>query len=211
VNYTQLADAISAYTQNYEADFVASIPTFIRQAEQRIYNSVQLPVQRAAVTAPATASNQFVSTPPGFLSVFSFAVISPTGGYEYMLNKDVNFVREAFPFPGVTGKPRYYALFDEDTFILGPTPDQNYSLQLHYNHYPVSITSAGTSWLGDNFDSVLLYGSLIEAYIFMKGEADMMAAYQVKFEDAVAKLKRLGDGLDRQDAYRSGQLRIPVS
>jgi hypothetical protein len=210
VNYTQLTAEIQSFTQNTEADFVSSIPTFVRTAEQRIYNTVQLPVQREAATAVATAGNQYITTPPDFLSVLSLAVFPTAGSQEYLLNKDVNFIREAFPFPGVVGRPRYYAIFDEDTFILGPTPDQAYTLQLNYNRYPTSIVDAGTSWLGDNLDSALLYGSLVEAYIFMKGEADVLAMYQAKYDDALMKLKRLGDGLLRQDAYRSGQVRVSV-
>lgn len=211
MNYTQLSDAIKAYTQNYETDFVASIPTFVQQAEQRIFNTVQLPVSRKNSISTTASSVQYLTLPPDFLSVFSIALVGGTGGYEYLLVKDVNFIREAFPFPGTVGKPRYYAMFDVDSLILGPTPDAIYTIELHYNHYPTSIVTAGTSWLGDNFDSALLYGSLIEAYIFMKGEPDIMSAYQAKFDDALAKLKRLGDGLLRQDAYRSGQVRVPVA
>lgn len=212
MNYTQLTAEIQSFTQNTEADFVSSIPTFVRTAEQRIYNSVQLPAQRANVVSNTTAANQYLTLPTGFLSVFSIAVVNAVaGGYEYLLNKDVNFIRGAFPFPGVVGQPKYYAIFDEDTLLLGPTPDATYNIELHYNRYPASITTSGTSWLGDNFDSVLLYGSLVEAYIFMKGEADVLAMYQAKYDDALMKLKRLGDGLLRQDAYRSGQVRVPVA
>jgi len=201
MNYTQLSNAIQAYTENTEADFVANVPVFVTQAEQRIYNSMQFPSIRKNV-------------------VYSMAVIDGTGAYEYLLNKDVNFIRQAYPVPSDTGLPRYYALFgpqsgnaDELTFMLGPTPDSTYTVELHYFYYPQSITTApdGQTWLGDNFDSVLLYGSLVEAYTYMKGEQDMMALYNQKFMEALALAKRLADGMERQDAYRSGQFRQKVT
>jgi hypothetical protein len=226
MNYTQLTAAITDYTQNYEADFVANIPVFVKQAEQRIYNSVQFPSLRRNVTGSVSASNKYLSCPNDFLSVYSLAVITGvtggnlnTGSYEYLLNKDVNFIRQAYPTPNDTGTPKYYALFgptvsgagisDELSFILGPTPDAAYDVELHYYYYPESITVAadGQTWLGDNFDTVLLYGSLVEAYTFMKGENDMMALYDTKYKEALALAKRLGDGLERSDAYRSGQYR----
>jgi hypothetical protein len=156
--------------------------------------------------------NQYMTLPTDWLSTFSIAVIDgTTGEYEYMLNKDVNFIRASYPFPATSGKPKYYAIFDATTMLLGPTPNANYTAELHYYYYPVSIVTAGTSWLGNNFDSVLLYGSLREAYTYLKGEADMMTYYEQKYQEALGQLKRLGDGLDRQDAYRSGQVRIPVT
>jgi hypothetical protein len=218
MNYTQLSANIQAYTENTEADFIAEIPVFVQQAEQRIYNSVQFPSIRKNVTGVTTTNNKYLSCPSDFLAVYSMAVIDATGAYEYLLNKDVNFIRQSYPQPTDTAIPRYYALFgpqsanvDELSFILGPTPDAIYNVELHYYYYPPSIVTSGTSWLGDNFDSVLLYGSLVEAYTYMKGENDMMTLYNQKFMEALALAKRLGDGMERQDAYRSGQFRQRVT
>jgi hypothetical protein len=220
MNYTALTDAICDYTQNFESDFVANIPLFVQQAEQRIFNTVQFPSIRKNVTGSVSANNKYLSCPTDFLSAFSMAVIDADGRFEYLLNKDVNFIRQAYPTPTSTGLPRYYALFgptvagatisDELSFILGPTPDAAYSVELHYYYYPESISVAadGQTWLGDNFDTVLLYGSLVEAYTFMKGEADMLALYDGRYKEALALAKRLGDGLERSDAYRSGQSRV---
>ena len=304
MNYTQLSNAIQAYTENTEADFVANIPVFVQQAEERIFNSVQFPSLRSNVTGATTTNNKYLQCPTDFLAVYSLAIISANGEYEYLLNKDVNFIRQAYPQPTDTGIPKYYALFGprsdnaaELTFILGPTPDAAYGAELHYFFYPPSIVQSpvatlgaitggsaytagtyfdvpltggsgsgalatitvaggavtavtitdgglqygvantlsaaaaniggtgsgfsvlvasvtnagGTSWLGDNFDPVLLYASLVEAYTYMKGEADMMTLYNQKFMEALALAKRLGDGLERQDAYRSGQFRQKVT
>ena len=219
MNYAALSAAIQAYTENTEADFVANIPVFVTQAEQRIYNSVQFPSIRKNVTGSMTTSNKYLQCPTDFLAVYSLAVINASGEYEYLLNKDVNFIRQAYPQPTDTGIPKYYALFGprsdnaaELTFILGPTPDAAYGAELHYFFYPPSISVAPfTSWLGDNFDTVLLYASLVEAYTYMKGEQDMMALYNQKFMEALALAKRLGDGMERQDAYRSGQFRQKVT
>ena len=223
MNKTELYAAIQAYTENTEANFVAELPVFVQQAEQRIYNSMQFPSIRKNVTGVTTVNNKYLQCPLDFLAVYSMAVIDANGEYEYLLNKDVNFIRQAYPQPTDTAIPRYYALFgpavsgstisDELTFILGPTPDSSYSVELHYYYYPESITVAadGRTWLGDNFDSVLLYGSLVEAYTYMKGEADMMQLYNGKFMEALALAKRLGDGMERQDAYRSGQFRQRVT
>jgi len=304
MNYTQLSNAIQAYTENTEADFVANIPVFVQQAEERIFNSVQFPSLRSNVTGATTTNNKYLQCPTDFLAVYSLAIINASGEYEYLLNKDVNFIRQAYPQPTDTGLPRYYALFgprsdnaSELTFILGPTPDAAYGAELHYFFYPPSIVqspvatlgaitggsayttgtyfdvpltggtgsgalatvtvaggavtavtitdgglqysvadtlsaaaaniggtgsgfsvpvtsvtnSGGTSWLGDNFDPVLLYASLVEAYTYMKGEADMMTLYNQKFMEALALAKRLGDGMERQDAYRSGQFRQKVT
>jgi len=239
MNYSELFAAIQSYTENqfpdtYLADgsvvdTETQIDTFIQQAEQRIYNSVQFPSLRKNVTGTTGAYSQatpramYLNCPNDFLAVYSFAVIAADGSYEYLLNKDVNFIRQAYPKPSDTGMPKYYALFgptvsgstvyDELSFIFGPTPDLTYSVELHYYYYPESITVAadGRTWLGDNFDSVLLYGSLVEAYTFMKGEADMVALYSGKYNEALAMAKRLGDGMERQDAYRSGQYRQPVT
>jgi hypothetical protein len=220
MNYTALSAAIQAYTENTEADFVANIPVFVQQAEQRIYNTVQFPSIRKNVTGSTSADNKYLGCPDDFLAVYSMAVVDGTGAYEYLLNKDVNFIRQAYPQPTDTAIPKYYALFgsqsnapDELAFILGPTPDATYTVELHYYYYPESITVAadGQTWLGDNFDSVLLYGSLVEAYTYMKGEQDMMALYNGKYQEALALAKRLGDGMERQDAYRSGQYRQAVT
>jgi hypothetical protein len=223
MNYTQLKSAISAYTENTEANFIAEIPVFVTQAEQRIYNSIQFPSLRKNMTGDITIHNKYLSAPPDFLAVYSLAVYPVGGGdYLYLLNKDVNFIRQCYPNPTDYGTPKYYALFgptvtggaitNELSFILGPTPDVAYTAELHYYYYPESITTAssGTTWLGDNFDTVLLYGSLVEAYTYMKGEQDMMQLYNQKYMEALSLAKRLGDGMERQDAYRSGQYRQQV-
>jgi hypothetical protein len=218
MNYTQLKAAIIAYTENQDAAFEAEVPVFVQQAEQRIYNSVQFPSLRKNVTGTTTLNNKYLACPDDFLAPYSLAVIDATGAYEYLLNKDVNFIRQAYPTPNAVGLPKYYALFGTQTndpnelsFILGPTPSASFGVELHYFYYPESIVDAGTSWLGDNFDSVLLYGSLIEAYTYMKGEQDMLTLYNQKFMEALALAKRLGDGMERQDAYRSGQFRQKVT
>jgi hypothetical protein len=212
MNYAELVTAVSNYTENtFETD---EMNTFIKQAEQRIYNSVQFPSLRKNVTGTITANNKYLSCPLDYLSSYSLAVIDATGAYEFLLNKDVNFIRQAYPQPTDTAIPKYYALFgpnstepNELSFILGPTPDATYSVELHYFFYPESIVTASTTWLGDNFDTVLLYGTLVEAYTFMKGETDMMQLYDGKYKEALGLAKRLGDGLERSDAYRSGQHR----
>ena len=212
MNYTQLSTLIQEYCESTEQSFVANIPTFVQLAEERIYNTVQLPAIRKNVTGPMTANNQYMSLPSDWLSTFSMAVIDPTTGeYEYLLNKDVNYIRAAYPPPTSVGKPKYYAIFDNNFMILGPTPDLAYVAELHYYYYPQSIVTAQTSWLGDNFENVLLYGSIREGYTYLKGEADIMNYYEQKYQEALGQLKRLGDGLDRQDAYRSGQVRVPVT
>jgi len=220
MNYAALVTAISDYTENTFP--TSAMNTFITQAEQRIYNTVQFPSLRKNVTGSITASNQYLSCPNDFLATYSIAIYHVGGGaYTYLIDKDVNFIREAYPNPTSTGTPKYYALFGptiaagvpttELSLILGPTPDTAYSTELHYFYYPESITTATTTWLGDNFDSVLLYGSLVEAYIYMKGEADIIAGVDIKYKEALALAKRLGDGLERQDAYRSGQYRQAVT
>jgi hypothetical protein len=298
MNYIQLAQVIQDYSENTESLFVANIPVFVQEAERRIYNTVQLPSLRKNVTGSLTTANQYLSLPEDWLATYSIAVIDGTGKYTYLLNKDVNFLRESYPTPTVTGLPKYYALFgptsgnlNELTAIIAPTPNSNYVTELHYFYYPVSIVQGvitvlgaitagsgyadgtynnvpltggtgtnatativvsggvvtsvtinnggslyvvgnvlsadssyiggtgsgfsipvsvvandtGTSWLGDNYDPVLFYGSMREAVIFMKGEADMVTYYEKMFQDAIAQLKRLGDGLERNDAYRKGQ------
>ena len=293
MNYAELNTAIQTYTENYESSFIANIALFVGQAEERIYNSVQLPTLRRNVTGNVTASNPYLTTPSDFLAVYSMAVILPSGEYKYLLNKDVNFIRQAYPSPADQGEPAYYGLFDANTFILGPTPNSGYQVELHQYYYPISIVQApigtfsgfspgsgyvtgtyrnialtggtgsgatanivvaggivtsitlvnggqfyvvgdvvsavipggigftatvssivnatGTSWLGSNFETVLLYGALVEAYTFMKGEQDMITLYNQKYMEALALLKRLGDGMERQDAYRSGQYRQAVT
>lgn len=282
MNYTELVAAIQDYTENFETTFNDNIPVFVKQAEERIFNSVQFPSLRKNVTGNVSTNVPYLSCPNDFLSSYSLAVysyasatatkvddvtltinsiVSPgtiqvgqyvygtgvtngtqviavvdstvtlsdelttfttgsltfQGEYLYLLNKDVNYVREYYPNPRYTGKPKIYALFgpqtsypDELTFIVGPTPDATYNAELHYFFYPESIVDAGTSWLGDNFDTVLLYGSLREAYLFMKGEPDMIANVEQKYQEALQQAKRLGDGLERGDAYRDGQAKVKV-
>jgi hypothetical protein len=229
MNYTDLSKLIQAYTENEFPQTVSSVTSteqidaFIQQAEQRVYNSVQFPSLRKNVTGATSLGNKYLSAPSDFLAVYSLAV-EDSGSYEYLLNKDVNFIRAAYPSPTDTGVPKYYALFgptttnatppvitNELSFILGPTPDDAYTVELHYYYYPESIVTASTTWLGDNFDSVLLYGALMEAATFMKSDPDTIANYQKRYDDALMMAKRLGDGMERTDAYRSGQVRYPVS
>ena len=216
LTYTQLVQQIEDVTENtYE---VQDVNGFIQRTEQLIYNTVQLPSLRKNVTGSMTANNKYLSTPSDFLSVYSLAVIKANGEYLYLLNKDVNFIREAYPSPTSTGLPKHYAIFgptttfpNELSLILGPTPDAAYNAELHYFYYPESIVTAGTTWLGDNFDSALLNGSLVEAIRFMKGEADMVALYEKLYLQSIALLKQLGDGKQRMDAYRDGQVKDRVS
>ena len=217
MNYAQLVTAIEEYTETSEATFVSQIPTFVQLAEERIYNTVDLPSLRRNVTGTLTINNKYLSVPSDFLSVYSLAVIKTDGTYEYLLNKDVNFIRQAYPQPTDTDIPKYYAIFGPDsssptnlTIILGPTPNLAYSAELHYFYYPESIVTASTSWIGDNFESALLYGALREAVIFQKGEPDMVAYYEKMYMESLGLLKNLGDGKLRRDAYRSGQIRLPV-
>jgi hypothetical protein len=223
MNYAQLSAAIQAYSESDEQLFVDNIPVFVKAAEQRIYSSVQLSYLRKNVTGSVTTSNPYLSAPNDFLSVYSIAVIKPNGDYEYLLNKDVNFIRQAYPSASDVGTPKYYAIFgptttaaeipaitNELSFILGPKPDANYPVELHYFFYPESIVTAGTTWLGDNFDTALFYGAMREACIFQRQEPDVVANYEQKYMEGMALLKQLGDGKERQDAYRSGQVRYPV-
>ena len=234
MNYATLFTTIKGYLENEFPDtsFTGSsgsattltsaeqINTFITQAEQRIYNTVQFPALRKNVTGVTSPNNKYLNCPNDFLAVYSLAVVDGSGAYNYLLNKDVNFIRESYPVPTDTGLPAYYALFgpvstdeSELTFILGPTPDSLYTMELHYFYYPESITVAasGYTWLSENFDPVLLYGSMVEAYTFMKGEPDMIAMYEKKYQESLAMAKRMGDGMERQDAYRSGQYRQAVT
>jgi hypothetical protein len=244
MNYTELFDTIKSYVENDFPDIsftsstgvangttvtsVEQINTFIRQAEQRIYNSVQVPVMKKNSTGAFTANNEYLNLPHDFLAVYSLAVYTTPGlgddsPQEFLLNKDVNFLRSAYPSPTETGVPKYYALFGpnsgfnipqpytELTLMVAPTPSQNYIVELHYFHYPPSIVDAGRSWIGENFDSVLLYGSLLEAYTYMKGESDLLAVYKQRYDEAITLYKQLGEGRERQDAYRSGQIRVPLN
>jgi hypothetical protein len=235
MNYAQLSAQIQAYLENTFPDTLTwdnqvvtskdQIDTFIKQAEQRIYNTVQFPSLRRNVMGVISNNNKYLSTPNDFLSVYSIAVVDATGRYEFLLNKDVNFIRQAYPNPTSTGMPKYYALFgptttsdvppiitNELSIILGPTPNDTYNVELHYYYYPISIVDAGTTWLSDNFDSVLLYGALVEAAIFMKIDAQTEGlVLETKYKEALGLAKRLGDGLERQDAYRSGQYRQAVT
>ena len=234
MNYSTLFTTIKGYLEN---DFPATaftgstggsvsftsveqINTFITQAEKRIYNTVLFPALRSNVTGTTSTNNKYLNCPGDFLAVYSMAVVDGTGAYEFLLNKDVSFIRSAYPVPTDTGIPAHYALFGpvstdetELTFILGPTPDAVYMVELHYYYYPESITIAasGFTWLSENFDPVLLYGSLVEAYTFMKGEADVIAFYEKKYQESMMMAKRLGDGMEKQDQYRSGTPRVPVS
>ena len=237
MNYTTLFSTIKSYLEN---DFPTStwtdtagtgtttltgtqqINTFITQAERRIFNTVQFASIRKNVTGTATIGNKFLSCPTDFIATYSMAVIDSSSEYHYLLNKDVSFLRESYPTATYRGMPQYYALFgptvygttisDYLSFILAPTPDVAYSIELHYFYFPESITVAsnGQTWLGDNFDPVLLYGSLVEGYTFMKGDADLIAQYEKKYQEALVLAKRLGDGMERQDAYRNNQVRVPV-
>jgi hypothetical protein len=218
MNYTELTSVIKSYAEN---DFPATvgsftsaqqIATFVGLAEQRIYNMVQMPAFRKNVTGTMTSGNKYLATPSDWLATFSLAVINADNEYHYLLNKDVNFIRESYPDTDAAfyAEPQYYAVFDNNTFILGPTPNASYATELHYFYYPTSIVTAGTSWLGDNFSMVLVYGALLEAATFMKSDADVMTNYKARYEEAMAELKQLGDAKERQDAYRSGQVRYPV-
>lgn len=212
MNYAQLVDLVKQYTQNEETSFVANIPTFVQLAEERIYNAVFFPAIRRNQIGTLTSNNKYLSLPSDWLATFSLAVITPsTNAQTFLIDKDVNFIRECYPDPDDTGVPKYYAIFDKDTLILGPTPDLSYQVEMHYYYYPESIVTASTSWLGDNFETVLLYGTLREAYLYMKGEQDMINYYEQKYQESLALLKVLGEGKDRQDAFRSGLNRIPVT
>lgn len=215
MNYTELKTAVENFTENTFS--ATDFATMTKLSEQKIYNSVQLPPLRKNVTGTLTASNKYLQAPLDFLSVFSLAVILSNGSYEYLLNKDVNFIRQAFPNPSSTGTPRYYAIFgpqsnddNELVFIVGPTPSASLNVELHYYYYPESIVTANTTWLGDNFDSALFNAVMVEAARYMKEEAEIVKNYEEQFAQSLILLKQLGDGKERQDAYRSGQVRIKV-
>jgi len=220
MTYTELVILVSDYCENTFP--TVDMNTFIKQAEQRIYNTVQVANLRKNVTGVLSNGNKYLACPDDFLSVYSLAIYPAAGGeYLYLLNKDVNFMREAYPNPATTGKPKHYAIFgptvsgstitNELSFIIGPTPNASYGAELHYYYYPESIVTAGNTWLGDNFDSVLLYGTMCEAITYIKGEPDMVKLYNDRYVQAIALLKNLGDGKQRMDAYRDGQVRVSVS
>lgn len=235
MNYTQLINAVQATLENtFPATDTAAgaqsytsadqLALFVQQAEQRIYNTVQFPALRKNVTGAVTANSPYLDMPADFLAVYSLAVVDANGVYSYLINKDVNFIREAYPDPSATGAPKYYALFgptvlsapslqltEELSAILGPTPDDAYTAQLHYFFYPESIVTAGNTWLGDNLDSVLLAATVLEAALFMKAEQDLMQAYLMRYQEALQMAKRMGDGMQRGDAYRNGQFKAPVT
>ena len=233
MNYTQLFNTVKTYTENEfpsttftGTDGVTTVTTlsntqvntFITQAETRIYNAINIPALRKNVTGTVAANNPYLSLPTDWLSAYSIAVIDGSGNYSYILNKDVSYIREAYPGPTSTGLPKYYALFGTQlsnnyalSYILGPTPDQNYGVEMHYFYYPPSIVTAGESWLGDNYDPVLLYGALLEATIFMKAEAEIATMYKAKYDEALNELRRLCDALERGDSYRDGQLKLNVA
>jgi hypothetical protein len=211
MNYTELTDLITDYTSSLETTFVANIPVFIRQAEERILRSVMIPELRKNVTGTATTGNRYLARPSDILTVFSICVVDSDGNYAYLRDKDVNFMREAYPNPAVTGQPQYYGTFEGDSdispdgnFLLAPTPDQEYAVELYYYYEPPSIVDSATSWLGDNAESVLLYGTLIEAYTFLKGDADLMALYSERYKEALRELRTLATRGARDD-YNDGR------
>jgi len=211
MNYTQLTQALQDYLESSETSFVSNIPTFVKQAEERIYRSVQIPELRKNATAATTSGNQYLARPADFLSVFSLAVVDGSGNYSYLYDKDVNFIREAYPSASTSGLPKYYAQFDGDqsgtegNFILGPTPNAVYTVELHYYYDPPSIVDTGTSWLGTNAETALLYGSLVEAYTYQKGDADMLQLYTTRYMEAMAQLFGI-DLRSKRDDYRDGQM-----
>ncbi len=213
MNYTELYDAIIEYTENQEATFVSNIPVFVKNAEERIYRSVLIPEFRKNALGTMTAGNRYLARPADFISAFSVAVIAADGSYSYLLDKDMNFMREAYPNPSTTGVPKYYAQFDGDVptatgnFLIGPTPNQNYQVELQYYYNPPSIVDTGTSWLGENAINALLFGSLLQAYTYMKGDPDMMAVYEASMQEG---MKGLGvvDVRAKRDSYRDGDMRI---
>ena len=210
MTYAELKSLIQDYTQNTESQFVADLPTFIQQTEERILKTIQLPVFRKNVSGTLTSGNEYLATPTDFLDNFSLSFTS-SGSQKFLLFKDVNFIREAYPNSSTTGTPKHYALFDDGSFIIGPTPDSSYAVELHYFYRPASITAgadSGTTWLSENAENALLYGSLLEAYIYMKGEPDLVSVYQQRFAQALDRLKNLGEGDNTVDNYRDDVVRV---
>ena len=218
MNYSELLQLIQDYTENDETSFVTNIPTFVRQTEELVNRTVMIPELRKNVTANLDNANPYMARPSDFLAPFSFAVIDSSGNYTFLIEKDVNFMREAYPDQTSTGTPKYYSEFDGDftstgspgNFILGPTPDSDYLVQLHYYYDPPSIVTSSTSWLGDNAEEVLLYGSLVNAYVYMKGEADVLAMYKERYDNALRRLLVLGEGRLKRDSYRDGEPRLDM-
>lgn len=208
MNYATLSQLLQDYTQNYSSEFVAAIPEIVKLAEDRIYQSVQIPSLKKNSTSAFISGNKYLAQPDDFLACYTMAVKSASGVYSYLLEKEVGFINEAYPDPSITGVPRYYAIFTDDTFVVAPTPNANLEVELHYFYEPESIVTAGTSWLGDNVESVLFYGSLVEAYTYMKGEADLIALYKGRYDESIARLKMLGEGMGKRDNFRLDMPRI---
>jgi hypothetical protein len=208
MNYTTLVALLQDYTQNSSSEFVAAIPDIVKLAEDRIYQSAQIPVLKRNAVSNFVQNNKYLAAPTDFLSAYSMAVISGTGVYSYMLEKEVGYINEAYPNPTLTGVPRYYALFNDATFVVAPTPSSFFEVELHYVYEPPSIVDAGTSWLGDNTESVLFYGALCEAYTYMKGDPDLQTLYRQRYDEALARLKNLGEGMDKRDNFRLDMPRI---
>ena len=209
MNYATLVQQVQQYLQNDETSFVAQIPTFVQLAERKIYDAAQLPVTRKNVTATATLGNQSLGVPSDFNSIYELSVTS-SGNVSFLVNKDVSFIREVYPSSSTQGLPQYYALLDHQNILLGPTPDAAYSMEMHYFAYPTSIVSASTTWLGDRFENALLFGTLLQAYTNMKGEADMLQVYKAAYDEAMEEVRAFSQGKSRSDTYRSGQFRVPV-
>ena len=210
MTYAELTAAIKDYANNTETNFVAAIPTFVKQAEQRIYRSVNLPVNRKNMAGNMTDGNAYLAMPSDFLFPMSLSITSSSNQI-FLLNKDANFIRSTYPNASTEGTPKYYGVFDKDTFIIGPTPDADYVTELHYYYQPASIVDTSPSWLGTNADTVLLYGSLVEAYTYMKGDADMMQLYQQRYQEALDLLKMQAEGRMTGDEYRDGMIRVAVA
>jgi len=216
MDYATLSETIKAYAENDFPNTPGSggltsqeqIDTFIREAEQRIYNTVELPAFRKNQVGNFTSGNRFLSVPADWMAMYEISVVDGSGAYSYLLNKDVSFLRESYPDPTVTGVPQYYAIFDKDTLVVAPTPDAVYATEMHYFYQPESIVTAGTTWLGDNFDQVLLYGALMEAAAFMQAEEDILNLYDIRYDEAMASLKVLGEGKNRSDKYRNTTIQI---
>tara|TARA_R100000231_G_scaffold135343_1_gene109695 strand:- start:1685 stop:2326 length:642 start_codon:yes stop_codon:yes gene_type:complete len=210
MTYAELKSLIQNYLENTESTFVTDLPQIIQQAENRILRTVKLPVFRKNVSGTLTSGNEYLATPTDFLSNYSLSFTS-SSKQTFLLFKDVNFIREAYPNRATTSAPKHYALFDNSSFIVGPTPDSNYTVELHYFYSPESITAgadSGTTWLSTNAKNTLLYGSILEGYTYMKGEPDLMALYEKRYEQALARLKELGEAENTRDQYRDDQYRI---
>ena len=209
--YASLKTALQDYSESTESSFVTHLPDFIKTAEERILKSVQLDNFRKNVTGTATTNGTYLGSPSDYLSSFSLAVIDSSSNYHYLKLKQTSFIRDFTPASSTTGLPKYYAEFDDDTFILAPTPDTNYTFELHYFYRPSSLTSAGdsgTTWLSTNAPNALLYGSLVEAMVYLKNY-ESLPIYEQRFQDAIALMKNLGEGKSTQDQYRYDEVRRP--